>query len=66
MAQPRIRAQRAQQRVLHDVFGVLVAGEPPRVREQLVAVGLDEVQNGGRRRSVTSVQRPAPPECEVR
>ena len=42
MAQPRVRAQRAQQRVLHDVLGLLVAGEPARVREQLVAVALDE------------------------
>ena len=48
MAQPRIRAQCAQQRVLHDVLGVLVAGEPPRVREQLVAVGLDEAPERGK------------------
>ena len=42
MAQPRIGPQRAQQRVLQDVLGVLVAGQPARVDEQLVAVGLDE------------------------
>ena len=42
MAQPRIGAQRAQERVLQHVLGVLVAGHPARVREQLVAVRLDE------------------------
>jgi hypothetical protein len=39
--QPRIRPQRAQQRVLQDVLRG-VRSEPPRVREQFVAVGLDE------------------------
>ena len=42
VAQPRIGAQRAQQGVLEDVLAVGVAGEPPRVDQQLVAVGLDE------------------------
>jgi hypothetical protein len=42
VTQPRIGAQRAEQRVLQDVLGVLVAGKPSRVDEQLVAVALDE------------------------
>ena len=42
MAQLRVSAQRAQQRVLEDVLGALVVGHPARMREQLVAVDLDE------------------------
>ena len=57
MAQARIGAQRAQQRVLQDVLGVVVAGEPAGVREQLVAVGLDERPERGQGDLLTSVQR---------
>ena len=50
--QARVRAQRAQQRVLHDVLGVRVVGEAAGVHEQLGAVGLDQGperwQGGGR------------------
>ena len=55
MAQPRIGAQRAQERVLEDVLGVLGAGHSARVREQLVAVRLDEAPERGecRRRGHT-------------
>ena len=60
MAQPRIRAQRAQQRVLHDVLGVLVAGEPPRMGEQLVAVALDEDSRTGEVHSRHSERGMAP------
>ena len=42
VAEPRIGAQRAQERVLEHVLGVLVAGHPPGMGEQLVAVALDE------------------------
>ena len=42
MLQPGVRAERAQQRVLEDVLGVGVAGEPARVDQQLVAMGLHE------------------------
>ena len=42
MAQARVGAQRAQQRVLQHVLGVRVAGDAAGVDEQLVAVGLDE------------------------
>ena len=49
MPQPRIRPQRAQQRVLQHVLGVLVAGQLARVHEQLVAVSLDEAPERGQR-----------------
>ena len=49
MAQARIGAQRPQERVLDDVLGVLVAGEPPGMGQQLVAVPLDEAPEGGQR-----------------
>ena len=39
-AQPRIRAQRAQEGVLEHILGVLGAGHPARVREQ---IGLENV-----------------------
>ena len=42
VAQAGVRAQGTQQRLLQHVLGVVVAGEPAGVREQLVAVGLDE------------------------
>ena len=46
VAQPRVGAQRAQERVLQHVLAVRVAGEPPRVHEQLGAVRLDERPEG--------------------
>ena len=42
VAQAGIGPQGAQQRVLQDVLGVLVARQPAGVHEQLVAVGLDQ------------------------
>ena len=69
MAQPRIGPQRAQQRVLQDVLGVLVARQAARVDEQLVAVGLDErperwqrtsVSNARARREIVSASRLPP------
>jgi hypothetical protein len=42
VAQPGVGPQRAQQRLLQDVLGLTVPGEPPRVGEQLVAVELHE------------------------
>jgi hypothetical protein len=42
VSQARIGPQRAQQRVLQDVLGVVGAGHAAGVGKQLVAVGLDE------------------------
>jgi AAA ATPase domain len=42
VAQPRVGAQRAQQRVLEHVLGGLLVREPAGVGEQLVAVALDQ------------------------
>ena len=47
--QLRVRPQRAQQRVLQDVLAVIVARELAGVDEQLVAVGLDERPERGKR-----------------
>jgi hypothetical protein len=47
VGQLRVRAEGTQQRVLHDVLGVLIPGHAPGVGEQLVAVGLDEGPEGG-------------------
>ena len=65
VAQPRIGPQGAQQRVLQDVLG-RVAGQPARVREQLVAVGLDEgperwqhTRSNGRAAGTVSYRLPA-------
>ena len=67
--EPRVGAQRAQQRVLHDVLGVRVAGEAAGVDEQLGAVGLDQGpergQGGGRHvratwQAAADVRRVAP------
>jgi hypothetical protein len=47
VTEPRIRTQRAHERVLHDVLRVLVAGDAAGMHEQLVAVCLDEGPEGG-------------------
>ena len=48
VAQPRIGPQGAQQRVLQHVLGLVVAGHAAGMREQLVAVALDEHPEGGK------------------
>ena len=45
VAQPRIGPERAQQRVVEHVLGVL-ARQPPGVREQLGAVGVEQGGEG--------------------
>ena len=66
MAQPRIGPQRAQQRVLQDVLGVLVAGQPARVRRAARRRGPRRgVQNGGSARSSHRCNARARRECEV-
>ena len=71
MAQPRIRAQGAQQRVLEHVLGLRVARELARVHEQLVAVALDEGPEGWEHtlcnaRRAGRVSYRLPPYCAAR
>jgi hypothetical protein len=49
VTQAGIGAQRAQERIVHHVLGLTVAGQPACVREQLVAVVLDQRPEGGQR-----------------
>ena len=66
VAQPRIGAQRAQERVLEDVLGVLVAGQRRACASSSSPCASTRLQNGGSARcGHTPCNAARPPRCEA-